>query len=246
MEPPVLLLKGAVGGDDVEGDVEMEHPSRDDETGHSGREQRARTRRQQNLLHGELGILDEGGHVRVPPLEASQVALEGAQPLLDELYYLDLSGDIRRIDASGSEASLELVHEGAEIVDVEVWGLKLRLHSRGNLSEQRLLLMPQHLDELERRTLARELKAGDVVIVVEGPVADAAVVLTGDLEIKARTAHDGRLALALPHHIHVALGASMHIGENEASEFETVADPTFERHHRGYLRRADYLVLNDA
>jgi hypothetical protein len=28
--------------------------------------------------------------------------------------------------------------------------------------------------------------------------------------------------------------------------FETVADPTFERHHRGYLRRADYLVLNDA
>lgn len=49
-----------------------------------------------------------------------------------------------------------------EIVDVEVWGLKLRLHSRGNLSEQRLLLMPQHLDGLERRTLARELKAGDV------------------------------------------------------------------------------------
>jgi FkbM family methyltransferase len=51
-----------------------------------------------------------------------------------------------------------------DLVDVEVWGLKLRLHSRGNLSEQRLLLMPQFLDALERDVLARELKVGDVLL----------------------------------------------------------------------------------
>jgi hypothetical protein len=33
-----------------------------------------------------------------------------------------------------------------EEVDVVVWGLKLRLKSKGNLSEQRLIFMPQFLD----------------------------------------------------------------------------------------------------
>jgi FkbM family methyltransferase len=47
-----------------------------------------------------------------------------------------------------------------EIVDAEVWGLKLRLQTRGNLSEQRLLLMPQYLDAAERKVLAGELKPG--------------------------------------------------------------------------------------
>jgi FkbM family methyltransferase len=47
-----------------------------------------------------------------------------------------------------------------EIVDTEVWGLKLRLHVRDNLSEQRLLFMPQFLDAVERTCLASELKAG--------------------------------------------------------------------------------------
>lgn len=51
-----------------------------------------------------------------------------------------------------------------ELADIEVWGLKLRLCSRGNLSEQRLLLMPQFLDTTERNVLARELKAGDVFL----------------------------------------------------------------------------------
>lgn len=46
------------------------------------------------------------------------------------------------------------------VVDARVWNLKLRLHTRGNLSEQRLLLMPQYLDPLERDFLARELAAG--------------------------------------------------------------------------------------
>ena len=47
-----------------------------------------------------------------------------------------------------------------EVVDAEIWGLKLRLQLRGNLSEQRLLLMPQYLDATERNCLAAELKPG--------------------------------------------------------------------------------------
>lgn len=49
-----------------------------------------------------------------------------------------------------------------EWADVEVWGLHLRLSPKGNLSEQRLLLMPQHLDSREREILARELTGGGV------------------------------------------------------------------------------------
>ena len=51
-----------------------------------------------------------------------------------------------------------------ESVDCEVWGMKLRIRSKGNLSEQRLLLMPQFLDAAELRLLSRELKAGDVFL----------------------------------------------------------------------------------
>jgi FkbM family methyltransferase len=51
-----------------------------------------------------------------------------------------------------------------DFVDVEVLGLKLRLGSRGNLSEQRLLLMPQFLDVTERTFLACKLKPGDVFL----------------------------------------------------------------------------------
>jgi FkbM family methyltransferase len=47
-------------------------------------------------------------------------------------------------------------------VDLEVWGLNLRLRSRGNLSEQRLILMPQFLDTTEREALADFLRDGGV------------------------------------------------------------------------------------
>ena len=50
----------------------------------------------------------------------------------------------------------------APVVDVEVWGLKLRLHSRGNLSEQRLIFMPQFLDTAERMAITDALKNGGV------------------------------------------------------------------------------------
>lgn len=49
-----------------------------------------------------------------------------------------------------------------EWADVEVWGLRLRLSPKGNLSEQRLLFMPQHLDPREREILAEELVNGGV------------------------------------------------------------------------------------
>jgi FkbM family methyltransferase len=49
-----------------------------------------------------------------------------------------------------------------QIVDLEVWGLKLRLRSKGNLSEQRLILMPQFLDTAEREALADFLRDGGV------------------------------------------------------------------------------------
>ena len=49
-------------------------------------------------------------------------------------------------------------------VDVEVWGLRLRLMPRGNLSEHRLLLMPQHLDVVEREALSEQLSGGGVFL----------------------------------------------------------------------------------
>lgn len=49
-------------------------------------------------------------------------------------------------------------------VDVEVWGLRLRLRSRGNLSEQRLIYMPQFLDRMEREALAKELQNGGIFL----------------------------------------------------------------------------------
>jgi FkbM family methyltransferase len=74
-------------------------------------------------------------------------------------------------------------------VDVEVWGLKLRLRSRGNLSEQRLLLMPQFLDPLERAVLARELSPGDVLLDIGANAGVysfwAASLLRDDLRIEA-------------------------------------------------------------
>lgn len=47
-------------------------------------------------------------------------------------------------------------------LDIEIWGLRLRLKSQGNLSEQRMILMPQFVDWLERATLVRELAGGGV------------------------------------------------------------------------------------
>jgi FkbM family methyltransferase len=49
-------------------------------------------------------------------------------------------------------------------VDTTVWGLKLRLDPRGNLSEERWLFMPGFSDALERRILADLLGPGSVFL----------------------------------------------------------------------------------
>lgn len=49
-------------------------------------------------------------------------------------------------------------------VDIEAWGLKLRLLPRGNVSESRLLFVPQFFDRVERRALRRFLKPGCVFL----------------------------------------------------------------------------------
>jgi FkbM family methyltransferase len=51
-----------------------------------------------------------------------------------------------------------------EWVDVVVWGLKLRLRAKGNLSEQRMIFMPQFLDRAERLEIASELRNGGVFL----------------------------------------------------------------------------------
>jgi len=51
-----------------------------------------------------------------------------------------------------------------EVYDREIWGLKLRLAARGNLSEQRWLTMPQFHDAPERAALAAVLRPGAVFL----------------------------------------------------------------------------------
>lgn len=49
-------------------------------------------------------------------------------------------------------------------IDTRIWGLNLRLRTAGNLSEERLIYMPKHLDWAEREALAREVGDGEVFL----------------------------------------------------------------------------------
>ena len=49
-------------------------------------------------------------------------------------------------------------------LDTEIWGLRLRLFPRGNVSEARLLFMPHLLDTVERRALAGAARPGWVFV----------------------------------------------------------------------------------
>lgn len=51
-----------------------------------------------------------------------------------------------------------------EWIDIVVWGLQLRLRQSGNLSEQRLIFMPQYLDPEELAAIRRELVDGGVFL----------------------------------------------------------------------------------
>lgn len=57
------------------------------------------------------------------------------------------------------------VKNGAQaIYDRQIWGLRLRLAARGNLTEQRWLTMPEFHDFQERQYLARHLSPGAVFL----------------------------------------------------------------------------------
>jgi FkbM family methyltransferase len=49
-------------------------------------------------------------------------------------------------------------------VDVTVWGLDLRLFPKGNLSEQRILFLPQFFDRVERLAIKESLNRGGVFV----------------------------------------------------------------------------------
>ncbi len=53
---------------------------------------------------------------------------------------------------------------GQEVFDREIWGLKLRLGTRGNLTEQRWLTMANFHDAPEREALRRALHPGSVFL----------------------------------------------------------------------------------
>ena len=57
-----------------------------------------------------------------------------------------------------------LKHALAGPVDVRVWGLRLRLMPRGNLSESRWLFIPRFTDRFERRMLRGALSEGGVFL----------------------------------------------------------------------------------
>lgn len=49
-------------------------------------------------------------------------------------------------------------------LDIEIWGYRLRLLPRGNLSEQKLYTSPRHFDARERAVMAERLRPGAVFV----------------------------------------------------------------------------------
>ena len=81
------------------------------------------------------------------------------------------------------------------------------------------------------------LKAGQRVATIDLDSRQKS--LTHYVENCAAWARRTGLQLELPHHIHVALGASMHIGENEVSEFEQ-----FSQAINAVERAFDFVVID--
>ncbi len=69
-------------------------------------------------------------------------------------FYRRLAFVLRKPVKNGTQA----------VYDREIWGLKLRLNVRGNLSEQRWLTMPQFHDAPERAALEAALRPGAVFL----------------------------------------------------------------------------------
>ncbi len=88
-------------------------------------------------------------------------------------------------------------------IDVKVEGVKFRLFPKGNLSDKRLLTMPDLLDGQERRFLASVLSEGGTVLDIGANIGGYGLLLAGarqDLRLIAVEAHPG-LASRLQQHI---------------------------------------------
>src|SRR4030095_16372348 len=81
------------------------------------------------------------------------------------------------------------------------------------------------------------LKAGQRVATIDLDARQKS--LTHYVENRAAWSRRTGLSLEMPHHIHVALGASMNIGENEASEFEQ-----FSQAINAVERSFDFVVID--
>ena len=81
------------------------------------------------------------------------------------------------------------------------------------------------------------LKAGQRVATIDLDARQKS--LTHYVENRGAWGRRTGLSLEMPHHIHVALGASMHIGENEASEFEQ-----FSQAINAVERAFDFVVID--
>src|SRR5215510_10195255 len=81
------------------------------------------------------------------------------------------------------------------------------------------------------------LKAGQRVATIDLDARQKS--LTHYVENRSAWARRTGLLLELPHHIHVALGASMNIGENEVSEFEQ-----FQKAINTVERAFDFVIID--
>ena len=73
-------------------------------------------------------------------------------------------------------------------IDITIWNLNLRLRSKGNFSEQRMIFMPQFLDTIERIAISEELKNGGVFFDI-GANAGVYTLWAGSLRNPAITVH---------------------------------------------------------
>ncbi|KAF0117541.1 MAG: FkbM family methyltransferase [Hyphomonadaceae bacterium] len=67
-----------------------------------------------------------------------------------------------KLIASITRRLVGITHSGP--IDVETWGIKMRLDPSRNVAEKRLLFAPSRFDIKEREFLAAHLKAGDVFV----------------------------------------------------------------------------------
>lgn len=89
-----------------------------------------------------------------PPSPLDRVLIRACRALPTSWWSRRLIVVLRRPVKYGADTPL----------DVEVWGLRLRLHRRGNLSETELIVSPDCFDPVEREFLRDRLRPGAVFL----------------------------------------------------------------------------------